>query len=281
MGQRIAWQKKLLFVESALIVLIMLALVILVALQVFGRAGIVAVVFGLVMLAVLSYRQGRPVIPDNLIPVQPEEAPELYRILKELGKRAELKRYPSLYLLSEELMNAATLETREGPIIVLTPPTIHRLTPRELTGILAHEMAHLEYRDTLLLRLTVMVHTITQSIANVAWFMLVLFFPLLFFSEGTFPLYLLLILFGAPLASVLLQLAFSRSRELNADLGAVELTDDPEGLANALEQIDHVQSYALSQLFPFKRPRQRSSIFRSHPNIPVRIQRLRRIAEEA
>jgi heat shock protein HtpX len=75
-------------------------------------------------------------------------------------------------------------------------------------------------------------------------------------------------------------MAFSRSREFNADLGAVELTGDPEGLAEALDRIDHVQSYALSQLFPFRRPKQNSSIFRSHPNIPVRIRKLRRIAAE-
>jgi heat shock protein HtpX len=278
MAGRIARQKTLLLIESSLIVVIMLALVLLVALQVFGLAGIVAAVGGVLMLALLSRRRGRPEIPRNLAPVTREMAPELYAILEELTSRAGLKQRPSVYLLPEELMNAATLETREGPIIVLTPSAVRQLDRRQLIGILAHEVAHLEYRDTILLQLTAIVHTITQSIANVAWFMLILFFPLLIFSESAFPFYLLLLLFGAPIASVLLQLAFSRSRELNADLGAVELTGDPEGLAKALEQIDRVQSYTLSLLFPFKRPKQRSSVFRSHPNIPERVRRLRRIA---
>jgi heat shock protein HtpX len=280
MARRIVVQKTLLLVESGLIFLIMVALVLVVALQVFGSAGIVAVAAGVVMLAFLTLQRGRPEIPRELIPVYHRQAPELYSILKKLSGRAGLKRVPGVYLLPEELMNAATLETREGPLIVLTPMTVQQLNRRQLTGILAHEVAHLEYRDTLLLQLTNMVHTITQSIAQVAWFMLIVFFPLLVLSGGVFPFYLVVLLFIAPVASVLLQMAFSRSREFNADLGAVELTGDPEGLAEALDRIDHVQSYALSQLFPFRRPKQNSSIFRSHPNIPVRIRKLRRIAAE-
>jgi heat shock protein HtpX len=278
MARRIVLQKSLLFIESALIVLIMIALVIVVALQVFGSAGILAVTAAVVMLVFFTLQRGRPEVPRNLLPVGRREAPELYAILSELSSRAGLSRIPRVFLMPEEMMNAATLETREGPLIVLTPMTVQRLTRRQLTGILAHEVAHLEYRDTLLLQITAIVHTITQSIANVAWVMLVLFFPLLIFTEGSFPFYLVLLLFGAPLASVLLQLAFSRSREFNADLGAVELTGDPEALADALEQIDRVQSYALSQLFPFRRPRRHSSVFRSHPNIPARVRRLRAVA---
>jgi len=278
MIQRIALQKLLLFIESVLIVAVMVALVVVVALQVFGGLGIMVVLVGVLMLGYMSQRQGQPPIPDNLLPVSREQAPQIYDMLDELTSKAGLNQSPSVYLLSEQMMNAATLETREGPIIVLTPSAANHLTDRQLRGIIAHEVAHLEFRDTVLLKLTSIVHIITQSIANVAWFMLIMFFPLLVLSEGTFPLYLLLILFGAPLASVLLQLAFSRSRELNADLGAVELTNDPEGLAAALDQIDRVRSDTLSQLFPFKKPKQPSTIFRSHPNIPARIRRLHKIA---
>lgn len=277
MLKRIALQKLLLFLESLLIVTIMVALVVVVALQVFGGMGILIVLFSVLMLSYVSQQKGQPPIPDDLFEVPRERGGYIYEILDELTSKAKLKQSPSVYILSEQMMNAATLETREGPIIVLTPSAAKRLTRRQLRGILAHEVAHLEFRDTLLLKLTSIVHIITQSIANVAWFMLIMFFPLLLLSEGTFPLYLLVILFGAPIVSVLLQLTFSRSRELNADLGAVELTRDPEGLADALEQIDRVRSHTLSQLFPFKRTKQPSTIFRSHPNIPARVKRLRRI----
>ncbi len=279
MMQRIALQKRLLFIESVLIVTVMVALVVVVAMQVFGGMGLLLVIAGVSMLVYVSHQQGQPPIPENLLAMSREQGSGIYSMLDDLTSKAGLQQRPSVYILSEEMMNAATLETREGPIIVLTPSAANRLTKRQLRGILAHEVAHLEFRDTVLLKLTSIVHIITQSIANIAWIMLIMFFPLLVLSEGTFPLYLLLILFGAPIASVLLQLAFSRSRELNADLGAVELTDDPEGLAEALEQIDRVRSHTLSQLFPFKRPKQPSTIFKSHPNIPVRAQRLRKIAE--
>lgn len=278
MIQRIALQKLLLFIESMLIVTIMVALVVVVALQVFGAMGILLVLAAVTTLVYVSQRQGQPPVPDNLLPVSRSQGPYIYKLLDELTSKARLRQSPSVYLLPEKMMNAATLETREGPIIVLTPSAAKGLTDRQLQGILAHEVAHLEFRDTVLLKLTSIVHIITQSIANVAWIMLIMFFPLLVLSAGTFPLYLLLILFGAPIASVLLQLAFSRSRELNADLGAVELTNDPEGLAEALEQIDRVRSHTLSQLFPFRRPKQPSTIFSSHPHIPVRVRKLRKIA---
>lgn len=99
-------------------------------------------------------------------------------MLDDLTSKAGLQQRPSVYILSEEMMNAATLETREGPIIVLTPSAANRLTKRQLRGILAHEVAHLEFRDTVLLKLTSIVHIITQSIANIAWIMLIMFFPL-------------------------------------------------------------------------------------------------------
>ncbi len=278
MADRIRLQKTKVLIESALIVVIMIGLVLLVALQVFGALGIVVVIFGIGMLTALVSQRRHPQIPDNIYPVMQSQAPELYNILDRLASQAGLKQSPSVYLLPEGFMNAATLETTDGPVIVLTPTTVKNLDTRQLTGILAHEITHLEYRDTLLLQLTIIVHSITQSIAFVAWLMLFMFFPLLVFSEGSFPFYLLLILCAAPVASVLLQLAFSRSRELNADLGAVELTQDPTGLADALEKIDRFHSYSFSLLFPFKRPKQRNSIFRSHPNIPARISRLRKLA---
>jgi heat shock protein HtpX len=88
------------------------------------------------------------------------------------------------------------------------------------------------------------------------------------------------VLFAAPILSVLLQLAFSRSREFNADLGAVELTADPEALATALKKIEKVQSHLIKMILPFpKRKREESSLFRSHPAIPKRIEKLERIAD--
>jgi heat shock protein HtpX len=75
-------------------------------------------------------------------------------------------------------------------------------------------------------------------------------------------------------------MALSRSREFAADLGAVELTDQPLALASALEKIDNVGRSMLHQVLPVPKKRE-SSVFRSHPAISDRVERLRNLANTA
>ncbi len=82
------------------------------------------------------------------------------------------------------------------------------------------------------------------------------------------------LLIAAPTLSSLLQLALARTREFDADMGAVRLTGDPEGMANALQKLEYANTNMLKRiLWPYGRSSQ-TSIFRSHPKTEERIARL-------
>ena len=97
--------------------------------------------------------------------------------------------------------------------------------------------------------------------------------PFFLLGGGAFPLTLFAVLLGSPLLSAILQLALFRTREFSADLGAVELTRDPAGLASALGKIDRPDNGLLSWLVPLPR-REASPLFRTHPATGERVRRL-------
>ncbi len=270
-------RKLKLILESMLILVVMVALLLIVGLQVFGFEGLWLVLIMVTIMAYAGVRRGKRVIPEQARYIDRSEAPELYSLLDELSSRAGLKREPHFYLLPMNMLNAATIDHEPNPIIMITPPTLSYLSGREMRGIVAHELAHLQNRDLVLLQLIQIVQIVTHSLSQVAWIMLIIFLPLLIMDETVFPFYLLILLFLAPLLSVVLQLAFSKSREYNADLGAVDLTGDPEGLASALEKIDRVHSFMNDMFLPFSRKRRETSLFRSHPHIDRRVNMLRNL----
>lgn len=281
MGFRIARQRVLLIVESIAIFLIMLTLLGVIGIQLFGYFGLVLIGFGIVFILGSTIRKSTLQVPPDAYHVPKHQAPLLYGIIHDLSIRAGLEKEPILYLFPKNIMNAATLDNPDQPIIIVTPPIVNRLTEKEVTGILAHEIAHIQYRDTLFLQLTRTVHLFTGIFARVAWIMLILFIPLFLFSQVHIPLSVVIVMFVAPITSVVLQLAFSRLREYNADLGAVDLTDDPESLASALQKIEKVQSHLMNVLFPFQKRREESSIFKSHPAIEMRVDRLEKLSRNA
>jgi heat shock protein HtpX len=273
-------QKFLLIIEGIAIFAVMLTLLTVIGIQLFGYAGIILVIGGVIFIVIIATRKTRFAQPDQVYQLPYAQAPELYSIIDGLAERAGIEATPDLYLYPVKYMNAATLDKPGKPMIILTPPMVQRLTRREMTAILAHEIAHIQYRDIFFLQLTQAVHMVTEIVAQTAWIMLLMFLPLFLFSQANLPLYVVGILFAAPVLSILLQLAFSRSREFNADLGAVELTGDPEALATALDKIEKVQSHLIKMILPFpKKGREESSLFRSHPAIPKRIEKLEKIAE--
>jgi heat shock protein HtpX len=281
MEYSIAKHRLLLILESIAIFLVMLALLTIIGLQLFGYSGLLLSAGGVVFIVIVANRRMAYAQPQNVSKLSEDQVPGMYESLRELAKRAHLENVPELYLFNAQYMNAATLDKPRKPMIIVTPPVVNQLTDREVKALLAHEVAHIQSRDVFFQRIIQAVYLLTQVVAQTAWIMLILFFPIFLFSRAEFPLYILVILFGAPILSVLLQLAFSRSREFNADLGAVELTGDPLALADALEKIEKVQYRFLDTMLPFptRRNRRESSLFSSHPAIPKRIEKLKKIAE--
>ncbi|MGD9743971.1 MAG: zinc metalloprotease HtpX [Dongiaceae bacterium] len=221
----------------------------------------------------------------NARPVDAAGAPELHAIMHELAGRAGLP-MPKLYVLDNPQPNAfATGRNPENAAIAVTTGLMQLLDREEVTGVLAHELAHVQHRDTLTM-------TITATLAG-AIGMLTNF---LFFFGGNDrnnPLGLvgtLAMMILAPLAAMLVQLAISRGREYEADRQGAAIAGNPLGLANALRALGSVQGRVINRqaeanpatahLFivnPLS-GRGADSLFATHPSLENRIRRLEEMA---
>jgi heat shock protein HtpX len=162
----------------------------------------------------------------------------------------------------------------------ITDGLLRTMSPRELAGILAHELSHLRFGDTHLMALGAVFSRMTAAMSQIGQLLLLLFLPAVLMGAPFISFAGLLVLIFAPLASTLLQLALSRSREFNADLGAVELTGDPTGMASALEKLERSQwgSWWMRIFLPYRAAQ--PNVLRTHPATEERIRRLRQLAND-
>ncbi|QKT03991.1 M48 family metalloprotease [Ectothiorhodospiraceae bacterium 2226] len=205
--------------------------------------------------------------------LSPWEAPRLHALSEELARRAALPAPPTLYYLPSAAINAFTVGPREEAAIGVTDGLLRHLTLRELTGVLAHEISHVRHNDTWVMGLADQVMRITGLLSLIGQLLVVANIPLLLLGEAHIPWLAVLLLVFAPTLSALLQLALSRAREFDADLGAVELTGDPHGLAAALHKLEH-QTRGLAAMLRRSRGDPVPAILRTHPATGKRIERL-------
>jgi len=218
--------------------------------------------------------------------VQETEAPDLFRIVRGLAQRAGIP-MPKVYIVPNEAPNAfATGRSPQHAAVAVTDGILRLLSPEELEGVLAHELAHIQHRDTLISTIAATLAGVIVMLANMArW-------AALFGGiggrddedRGGGALGFIFMAILAPIAATLIQLAISRSREYLADDGSARLTRNPGRLANALEKLEYAAERipmdanpATSHLFIVNPLRGRSllSLFSTHPPIEERIARLR------
>ncbi len=168
--------------------------------------------------------------------VDESSAPQFYRMVRELAQRAQLP-MPKVYLIDEDAPNAfATGRNPEHAAVAATTGILRVLSERELRGVMAHELAHVRHRDILISTVSATMAGAISMLANFA----------MFFggrdSEGrsTNPVVGLLVMFLAPIAASLIQMAISRAREFEADRGGAEISGDPRALASALQKIHQI-----------------------------------------
>jgi heat shock protein HtpX len=178
-------------------------------------------------------------------------------------------------------LNAFAVGSREQPMIGVTQGLLRSLDNRELTAVLAHEIAHIQNND---LRVMGLANAMTRLTSLLSFFgLLLLFFsiPAMWFAGQTVPVTLILLLVMAPVLHRLMLLALSRTREFDADLGAALLTNDPRGLAQALQKIDYFTNGWFRSLFwPSGQRQPQASVLLSHPPTAERVQRLLDIADD-
>ncbi|HUO44167.1 MAG TPA: zinc metalloprotease HtpX [Burkholderiales bacterium] len=159
-------------------------------------------------------------------------APQLYNVVRELAQKAGLP-MPRVYLIDQPQPNAfATGRNPEHAAVAATTGILQLLSPRELRGVIAHELAHVKHRDILTSTISA---TMAGAISSLAQFAM-------FFggrdNQRANPLVALIVMIVAPLAAMLIQLAISRAREFEADRGGADISGDPQALAAALEKIE-------------------------------------------
>lgn len=220
--------------------------------------------------------------------VDAQSAPEYYDIVRQLAANADLP-MPRVYIIHGDQPNAfATGRNPENAAVAASTGLLERLSREEVAGVMAHELAHIKNRDTLTMTITATIAGAVSMLANFG-----LFFggnrdsnnPLGF--VGT-----LLVIFVAPMAAGLVQMAISRSREYQADQMGAEICQRPLWLASALEKIATAaqripnmaaeRNPASAHMFivnPLSGERM-DNLFSTHPDTGNRIARLEALARE-
>lgn len=209
------------------------------------------------------------------VPVGRERFPAGHEILDELVRRSGLRQRPQLYVLPSQMMNAFAVGRIENSAICLTDRLIRSLTRRELASVMAHEITHITNEDIKVMAIADMVSRFTSLMSTFGMISILLNLPaMLFGGAASVPWSVVLLLVFAPTLGGLLQMALSRTREYDADLGAVLLTGDPDGLASALLKLEKAQARPWEgMVLPGGRIPD-PSILRTHPLTSQRIARL-------
>lgn len=200
-----------------------------------------------------------------------------FTLLLEPAARAGLPAVPVPHYVPSGVVNAFATGSKHHAAIALTDGLLRSLTPRELTGVLGHEIAHIANEDLRVMGLADSISRLTHLLALLGQLAIVLSLPalLLGVTEVNWPALLLLAV--APQLALLAQLGLSRVREFDADRLAAELTGDPHGLASALAKIERVSRSWRAWLLPgWGNPE--PSWLRTHPATAERIERLLELA---
>jgi heat shock protein HtpX len=220
--------------------------------------------------------------------VDEHSAPEFVHLIRRLSENAGIP-MPKVYIAQNPQPNAfATGRNPQHAAVCATTGLLERLSYEELAGVMAHELAHVKNRDTLIMTITATLAGAISMLANFAFF----------FGGGngrrnplgTFGAILIMIL--APLAATLVQLAISRTREYEADREGAEISGRPLWLASALQRIsanvqridnvDAERNPATAHMFIINplHGGGLGSLFATHPSTEQRVARLQAMANE-
>lgn len=226
----------------------------------------------------------------NAMEVDARTAPEYYEMVRGLAQNAGLP-MPKVYLINEDQPNAfATGRNPQNAAVAATTGLLQRLTPQEVAGVMAHELAHVQNRDTLIMTVTATLAGAISMLGNFAFFM-----GGGSNRENNNPLGaigVIVAMIVAPFAAMIVQMAISRTREYSADRRGAEICGNPIWLASALQKIaiaagripneEAERNPATAPLFiinPLSGQRM-DSLFSTHPATENRIAALQQMAGE-
>lgn len=205
--------------------------------------------------------------------------PNFHGLVVNLARRANMP-VPRVYIIDSPHPNAfATGRNPENAAVAATTGLLAMLNRDEVEGVMAHELAHVKNRDTLIMTMVATIAGALSMLAN---------FGLFFRDNDRNALAALLAVFVAPFAAMIVQLAISRTREYGADRTGAEISGKPLALASALAKISgaaqaipnpvSARNPSAAQLYIV--PTHVSEIFSTHPATENRIAELRAMADE-
>lgn len=222
-------------------------------------------------------------------PLPETQSPAVHIIVSKIAAKMGIPK-PKIYLVNLPVPNAfATGRNKNHAVIAVTPSILQLLNEKELEGVLAHELAHVQNKDILVSAIAATLAGAISYIAQMAYFAMM-------FSGGRSrnensgnPLGSLMLLILAPILATFIHLAISRSREFLADETGAKTLGDGDGLASALQKLHQASRLhplvgepkyeATAHLFivnPFK-PSLLMKLFSTHPPLEERIKRLKKI----
>ena len=275
-------------VKTVFLMTLMMVLFLFIGYQLGGNTGMtIALVFSLIM------NFGSYWFSDKIVlamyrakEVNRESAPKFYDMIERLARQANLP-MPKVYIINDPTPNAfATGRSPKKAAVAATTGILQGLSNDELAGVMAHELAHVKNRDTLI---STIAATLVGSISYIAqmagWAFM---FGRNDDREGN-GIGGLVLLILSPLLAMLIQMAISRSREFAADKGGAEITGNPMGLASALQKISRGNQMkpvnhsdpATAHMFIINPLAVGgvSKLFSTHPSTEERIKRLEAMAK--
>ncbi len=216
--------------------------------------------------------------------ISPQEAPRLHAMVEEVARKAGIPK-PRIYLVPAPYPNAfATGRSPSHAAIAFTEGILNLLNERELKGVTAHEMAHVKNRDILVSTIAATLATVVFYVADMARWM----FFLGRHDDNRNPIADMLLLFLAPIAAMLIQMAISRTREYLADETGAKFIRDPIALAKALEKlalgnrrVPTTATPTTAHMFIFPPALKGiARLFSTHPPLEDRIARLMELARK-
>ncbi|ALA23695.1 protease HtpX [Piscirickettsia salmonis] len=278
-------------VKTAVLLAALTALLLVIGSVLAGQVGLfIAIIFAVIMNFSAYWFSDQLVLKMyRAQEVGPYDAPELYQTVEELAHRGNMP-MPKVYLVPDQTPNAfATGRNPENAAVAATEGLIQMLSREELAGVMAHEMAHVRHRDTLIGTVSATLAGAIGAIANIA---LLFSFFRSSDEEGPGPIATLVMAILAPVAASLIQMAVSRSREFAADRGGAELCGNPLWLASALEKLasanqrqpmrqadEHPATAHMFIVNPLS-GREMMRWFSTHPPLEERIRRLQQMAKK-
>ncbi|UOM35533.1 zinc metalloprotease HtpX [Acuticoccus sp. I52.16.1] len=216
--------------------------------------------------------------------VDARSAPDYYGLVQELAAKANLP-MPKVYILEEDQPNAfATGRNPDNAAVAATRGLLSMMSREEVAGVMAHELAHIQHRDTLTMTITATLAGAISMLANFAFL----------FGRRDSPLGfvgVLVTMIVAPMAAMMVQMAISRTREYSADRRGAEICGNPVWLASALQRLEQGRRIpneeaeavpATAHMFiinPLSGARM-DNLFSTHPNTANRVAALQELAAE-